>query len=266
VPVKPARGTISLNAHHQGTQVIIEIRDDGPTSISTTFANTLFTTVLNQLEDSTRLSDQDVINLIFEPGSAPPSEVTEVSGRGVGMDVVRTVLDRLKGMVHVTSSQDKGTTIQLRVPLTLASIRLAFSASVDASSPFRFPGRRNQSNSGSRNSQKSTSANVLRLRDPDPHARPPQPSSIAFTRSKTRIPQRRKEISFVVIGSAKNDLGLVVDQPGGGRRAVIKALPGEIVPATWSVALHPRRWDRRPDSQRSGNSFRLSVRFFGAIA
>jgi len=63
------------------------------------------------------------MNLIFEPGFSTASEVTEVSGRGVGMDVVRTVLDRLKGTVHVTSSKSKGTTIQLRVPLTLASIQ-----------------------------------------------------------------------------------------------------------------------------------------------
>src|SRR5258708_12898891 len=63
------------------------------------------------------------MNLIFEPGFSTASEVTKVSGRGVGMDVVRTVLDRLKGTVHVTSSKSKGTSIQLRVPLTLASIQ-----------------------------------------------------------------------------------------------------------------------------------------------
>src|SRR5439155_26810941 len=76
-----------------------------------------------EAEQVGRLLDSEVTNLIFEPGFSTASEVTEVSGRGVGMDVVRTVLDRLKGTVHVISQPGKGTTIQLRVPLTLASIQ-----------------------------------------------------------------------------------------------------------------------------------------------
>jgi two-component system chemotaxis sensor kinase CheA len=74
-------------------------------------------------DDSDRLTEQDVLNLIFEPGFTTASAVTEVSGRGVGMDVVRTVLDRLKGTVHVASPKNQCTTIQLRVALTLASIK-----------------------------------------------------------------------------------------------------------------------------------------------
>ena len=69
------------------------------------------------------MSAPDLLNVIFEPGFSTAAEVTEVSGRGVGMDVVRTVIDRLNGTVQISSTKGKGTTIQLRVPLTLASIQ-----------------------------------------------------------------------------------------------------------------------------------------------
>src|SRR5437867_13374317 len=74
-------------------------------------------------EEAKRLTDQETLNLIFESGLSTASEVTEVSGRGIGMDVVRTVLDRLKGTVHISSQLGRGTIIELRAPLTLASIQ-----------------------------------------------------------------------------------------------------------------------------------------------
>src|SRR5438477_12044176 len=83
-------------------------------------------------EEAKRLTDQETLNLIFESGFSTASEVTEVSGRGIGMDVVRTVLDRLKGSVHISSQLGGGTTIQLRARLTLGSIQ---------SSLFRVGGR-----------------------------------------------------------------------------------------------------------------------------
>src|SRR5260370_16706435 len=79
-------------------------------------------------EEAKRLTDQETFNLIFESGFSTASEVTEVSGRGIGMDVVRTVLDRLKGTVHVSSQKGRGTTIHLRAPLPLPTIH-----------PFLFP-------------------------------------------------------------------------------------------------------------------------------
>ena len=119
---KAAHGTIYLNAYHQGTQVVIEIHDDGRGSTSHKFASTP-SARRPQSRSAQRLSENEVMNLIFEPGFSTAAEVTEVSGRGVGMDVVRTVMDRLKGTVHINSSKNRGTTIQLRAPLTLASIQ-----------------------------------------------------------------------------------------------------------------------------------------------
>src|ERR1700726_859726 len=120
---KPARGTVFLNAYHQGAQVVIEVRDDGR-GMDTTKLRALAVekAILNQ-EEGARLSEQEVLNLIFEPGFSTASAVTEVSGRGVGMDVVRSAMGKLKGTVHVSTQLGKGTTIHLRAPLTLASIQ-----------------------------------------------------------------------------------------------------------------------------------------------
>ncbi len=120
---KPARGTVYLNAYHQGTQVVIEVRDDGRGIDPAQLRARAVEKGILKPEEAKRLTHQETLNLIFESGFSTASEVTEVSGRGIGMDVVRTVLNRLKGTVHVSSQRGRGTTIQLRAPLTLASIQ-----------------------------------------------------------------------------------------------------------------------------------------------
>jgi two-component system chemotaxis sensor kinase CheA len=120
---KAARGTVYLNAYHQGTQVVIEIRDDGRGMDPAELRARAIEKGILKPEEAKRLTDQETLNLIFESGFSTASAVTEVSGRGIGMDVVRTVLDRLKGTVHISSQKGRGTTIQLRAPLTLASIQ-----------------------------------------------------------------------------------------------------------------------------------------------
>src|SRR5271170_6068088 len=110
---KPARGTIYLNAYHQGTQVVIEVRDDGRgIDLAPIRTQALEMGIVKQSEMD-RLTEQEALNLIFEPGFSTAAEVTEVSGRGVGMDVVRSVMDRLKGTVHINTQKARGTTLQL---------------------------------------------------------------------------------------------------------------------------------------------------------
>src|SRR5260370_41088869 len=120
---KAARGTIYLNAYHQGTQVVIEVRDDGRGIDPAALRARAMEKGILKPEEAKRLTDQETFNLIFESGFSTASPVTKASALGIGMDVVRTVLDRLKGTVHVSSQKGRGTTIQLRVPLTLASIQ-----------------------------------------------------------------------------------------------------------------------------------------------
>ena len=120
---KSARGTIRLDAYHQGNQVVIEISDDGRgINYEKLLSKALAAGIVTQ-EEVKSLAHDEILKLIFHPGLTTAEEVTEISGRGVGMDVVKTVMDRLKGRVAVTSEPGRGTTFQLIAPLTLASIQ-----------------------------------------------------------------------------------------------------------------------------------------------
>jgi two-component system, chemotaxis family, sensor kinase CheA len=224
---KPARGTISLNAHHQGTQVVIEIRDDGRGIDLDLIRKQAIRNGMIKEEDASRLPDQDVMNLIFEPGFSTASEVTEVSGRGVGMDVVRTVLDRLKGSVYINSSKSKGTSIQLRVPLTLASIQtLLFRVggrlfAVPLSAVVEITRVQDQE------IHQVDKREVLRLRDQIlTLVRLDQLNKIHPVESAN---SKKTKNFVVVIGLAEKRFGFVVDSLVGEEELVIKALPGEIV-------------------------------------
>jgi len=114
---KPVKGLVTLTACHQGGSVVIEIRDDGRgLNRDKLLAKARERNVF--VPDNP--SDQDVWQLIFAPGFSTAETVTDVSGRGVGMDVVRRNIEQLGGRVELTSVTGKGTTISIRLPLTLA--------------------------------------------------------------------------------------------------------------------------------------------------
>lgn len=225
---KPARGTVYLNAYHQGTQVVIEVRDDGRGIDLNQIREHAVKKGILKAEDASRLSDSEALNLVFEPGFSTAAEVTEVSGRGVGMDVVRTVLDRLKGTVHISSNKGRGTTIQLRAPLTLASIQtLLFRVggrlfAVPLSSVVEIT-RANDSEI-----HRVDRREVLRLRD-----------QVLTLVRLSRLSQihavdtpsdgKKKRNFVIVIGAAEKRFGLLVDSLVGEEELVIKALPNEII-------------------------------------
>jgi len=119
---KPARGTVYLNAYHQGTQVVIEVRDDGRGIDLAQIREHAVKRGLMKAEDAQRLPDNEVLNLIFEPGFSTAAEVTEVSGRGVGMDVVRRNVKELGGKIELRSERGKGSRFIITLPLTLAIV------------------------------------------------------------------------------------------------------------------------------------------------
>jgi two-component system chemotaxis sensor kinase CheA len=117
---KPARGTVRLAAYHTGPNVFIEIRDDGAGLDAEAIRNKAVDRGL--LAPDATPAQQDLFKLIFAPGFSTAKVVSSVSGRGVGMDVVKRSIDALRGSVDVQSVQGQGTTIRLRLPLTLAII------------------------------------------------------------------------------------------------------------------------------------------------
>jgi two-component system chemotaxis sensor kinase CheA len=120
---KPAQGVIRLNAYHHGNQVIVEVADDGRGIDPQRIRAKAVELGMAGAEEVARLTDAEVFDFIFRPGFSTADEVTEVSGRGVGMDVVQSVLHRLKASISVDTRPGKGTTFRMKLPLTLAIIK-----------------------------------------------------------------------------------------------------------------------------------------------
>jgi len=113
-------GEIHLHAYHQGGNIIVEISDDGrgldkDRIIEKARAKDIIT-------DESKLSESEIYNLIFQPGFSTAKQVTDVSGRGVGMDVVKKAIEKLRGKVEINSSSGRGSTFIIKLPLTLAII------------------------------------------------------------------------------------------------------------------------------------------------
>ncbi|MFZ0419595.1 MAG: chemotaxis protein CheA [Candidatus Sulfotelmatobacter sp.] len=120
---KPPRGKIRLHALHQGNQVVVEISDDGRGIDVQRIRAKAAEMGLISPQEAARMSDAEALDLIFRPGFSTAEVVTEVSGRGVGMDVVQSVLHRLKATIHIETHPGQGTTFRLKLPLTLAIIK-----------------------------------------------------------------------------------------------------------------------------------------------
>lgn len=120
---KPAQGTVRLDAYHQGNEIVIEVTDDGRGIDRDKLIAKAVERGLLKPGDASVLGETEINNLVFHPGLSTAKEITSISGRGVGMDVVKTVLEKLKGTVSIRTTAGKGTTFLLKVPLTLAIIK-----------------------------------------------------------------------------------------------------------------------------------------------
>jgi two-component system, chemotaxis family, sensor kinase CheA len=120
---KPVRGTVRLNAYHDGDEVVIEVSDDGRGLDRDKILRRAIEREIITTEEALRLNETEALQLIFAAGLSTADEVTEISGRGVGLDVVKTAVDALKGTVELQTNPGRGTTFRLSVPLTLASIQ-----------------------------------------------------------------------------------------------------------------------------------------------
>ncbi|MCS7214549.1 MAG: chemotaxis protein CheA [Thermodesulfovibrio sp.] len=120
---KPSKGKIVINAYQKGTQIVIDISDDGKGIDYEAVKAKAITKGLITIEEAEKMSEDAIINLIFLPGFSTKDVSTELSGRGVGMDVVRSNVAKLNGYVDIFTEKDKGTTFRISLPLTLAIIQ-----------------------------------------------------------------------------------------------------------------------------------------------
>jgi two-component system chemotaxis sensor kinase CheA len=117
---KPAQGTLMLNAYHSSGHIIIEVSDDG----GGLNRDKIFAKAVERelVQPGAVLTDQEIYALIFEPGFSTADQVSNLSGRGVGMDVVKRNISELRGIIHIDSLPGQGTTLKIQLPLTLAII------------------------------------------------------------------------------------------------------------------------------------------------
>jgi two-component system chemotaxis sensor kinase CheA len=220
---KPVRGTVRLDAYHEGDQVVIEISDDGRGLDRDKILRRAIERGIVTANDTARLNDSDIMHLIFAPGLSTADEITEISGRGVGLDVVKSAVDNLKGSIELESDLGQGTTFRLMVPLTLASIQsLLFHVSGRLYAvPLAMVVEITRVSEGE--VHRVDNHEVFQLRDQ-------VLTLVRLERLQSQIPRaREKRIFIIVIGSGSRKFGLAVDSLVGEEELVIKALEDRLV-------------------------------------
>jgi two-component system chemotaxis sensor kinase CheA len=220
---KPVRGTIRLNAYHEGNQVIIEVSDDGRGLNREKILRRAIEHGIVSADEAHLLNERESLQLIFAAGLSTADEVTEISGRGVGLDVVRAALDNLKGEIDLTSEPGKGTTFRLMVPLTLASIQALM---------FRVGGRLYAV-------PLASVIEITRIQDDEIHhvddrevfqLREQVLTLVRLDRLGPKENRERAKRTFViVIGAGSRRFGLAVDSLMGEEELVIKALEDRLI-------------------------------------
>lgn len=218
---KPAQGKIHLRAYHQGNQVVIEASDDGRGIHADKVKARAVEKGLITNEQASRLSEAEIHALIFKPGFSTADQITEVSGRGVGLDVVQSVLQRLKGTVEIESRPGQGATFRLKLPLTLAIIKaLLFRVEQRL---YAIPLNAVAEIARARESDLHTVDyyEVLQLRD--------QVLPLLRLGRRSNATNRSGKIFVLVIAMGDRKLGLIVDALEGEEELVIKALDDHTV-------------------------------------
>jgi two-component system chemotaxis sensor kinase CheA len=220
---KPARGTVRLDAYHEADHVVIEISDDGRGLDRKKILRRAIENGILRTEDTGLLNDSDIMNLIFAPGLSTADEITEISGRGVGLDVVKAAVDNLKGSIELESELGRGTTFRLMVPLTLASIQSLL---------FRVSGKLYAVPLASVvEITRVTEGEIHRVDDHEVFQLRDQVLTLVRLERLESQPQRAlgKRVFVIVIASGTRKFGLAVDSLMGEEELVIKALEDRLV-------------------------------------
>ncbi|HEY7403651.1 MAG TPA: chemotaxis protein CheA [Candidatus Angelobacter sp.] len=218
---KPAHGTVTLDAYHQGNQIVIEVTDDGRGIDRGKLTAKAVERGLIKPGDAALLGEADINDLIFHPGLSTAEQVTAISGRGVGMDVVKTVLEKLKGTVSIKTTPGKGTTFYLKVPLTLAIINALLFRVGDRLYAVPLAAVVEITRTNQSALHRVDNHEVMQLRNevlPLLHL-----SQLANHTSETA------KMFVVVITANERKFGLVVDQLVGEEELVIKAMDDHLV-------------------------------------
>ncbi|MDF9839509.1 MULTISPECIES: chemotaxis protein CheA [unclassified Paenibacillus] len=217
---KPETGIIRLSAEHKENQVVLSLVDDGAGIDPRQIGRIAVSKQLITQTQASQMSEQELIQLIFEPGFSTAKELSDISGRGVGMDIVRSHIEKLNGLIDVDTRLGAGTTFTIKLPLTLAIVRgllirihqsvyaLPISSVVEI---MRLPGREIHSIKGQR---------VVMIRD--------KVLQLVWVHDFFNVPKREfgsdNNVFIVIIGSADRRMALVVDELIGNQEIVVKSM------------------------------------------
>ncbi|MDQ2068454.1 chemotaxis protein CheA [Natronospira bacteriovora] len=216
---KNETGTVVLSAEQEGDQVLLTIRDDGAGMNPDALRRKAVDKGLMEMDEAERLDDREAFNLIFRPGFSTKEQISDVSGRGVGMDVVKTRIAQLNGTIEIDSRPGRGSEIQIRVPLTLA-ILPTLMVTLDGSI-FALPlsNIREVIYLDEKTAHRVDGRQVIRVRN--------RTLPLVYLRqwlSGSNAPDREDDRQVVIVEVGGQQLGLVVDDVLGREEVVIKPL------------------------------------------
>jgi two-component system chemotaxis sensor kinase CheA len=213
---KPRAGVLQLNAYHEGNQVIVEIVDDGGgIPLEKVRARAIKQGLLSE---SDRPTDREIMELIFAPGFSTAEVVTDVSGRGVGMEIVKKNISRLNGVFEVDSAIGKGTKFTIKLPLTLAIIQALLVRVADELYSIPLDSVVESQRINAADVRTVHGAEVITLRG---HVVPLIRVGEFFELGNPRDPNK---VMIVIVGLQGRQVGLVVDSFQGEQEIVIKPL------------------------------------------
>ncbi len=228
---KSEQGTLTIRAEQRGNHVIISVRDDGAGIDRRRLIERAYESGILDAQDSTELSDREVLNLVFHPGLSTKEIPDEVSGRGVGMDVVKTNIAKLSGIIDIDSTAGQGTTITITLPITLA-ILPALIVKI-AGRTYAVPLNSVLESLRIQPHEVGTieRREVMNLRG---QTLPLERLERLFRLDRGELPRPERQF-VVVVGLAQHRVGLVVDELVGQQNIVIKSL-GRLLGAVPGVA------------------------------
>lgn len=216
---KPEKGVIELKAYNEGNHIVVEIVDDGKGIDALAIKSKAVERGLISERDADAMSDKEAFALIFKPGFSMAKQVTNVSGRGVGMDVVKTNIEKLNGIIDIDSEVGKGTVMKLKIPLTLAIIQSLLVGAQEEYYAIPLASVKETVRVPVEDIYTIEGKNVLRLRD----------EVLSLIRLSDlfgvkQIFENTDQTYVVVINVAESKLGIIVDSLIGQEEIVIKSL------------------------------------------
>ena len=236
---KPEEGTIWLKAYNEGNMIVIEIKDDGRGMDPEKLKQKAIEKGIITPQEAENMSDKEAFMLIFKPGFSTAAKITNVSGRGVGMDVVKTNIEKLNGIIEVDSVPGKGSTFKLKIPLTLAIIQALLVASQEDLFAVPLSNVIETVRIVEEDIYTIEGRSVLKLRD---EVLPLVNMADIFNIEKILMPE--KYLYVVILGLGATKIGLIVDRFIGQEEIVIKSL-GEFLKGLPGIAGATIRGDGR---------------------